>query len=105
MVFRPRQATSGTILCLASAILLALVSFNTPLLKSMYFLEATFSTGQYAGRLRLGTLGYCLMVDGNENCVGPTVGYNFSESLVTQEDYRPWELGRAGAQVGMNGRC
>lgn len=81
MVFRPRQATSGTILCLASAILLALVSFNTPLLKSMYFLEARYSTGQYAGVMRLGTLGYCLELNGATTCVGPTVGYNFSESL------------------------
>jgi hypothetical protein len=81
MGFRTRSATPGTILCLAATILLAVVSFNTPLLKSLYFLEARFSSGQYAGTLRLGTLGYCLDLQGSESCVGPTLGYNFSTSL------------------------
>ena len=80
MGFRTRSATPGTLLCLVATILLAVVSFNTPLLKSLYFLEARFSSGQYAGTLRLGTLGYCLNVQGSESCVGPTVGYNFSRS-------------------------
>ncbi|GMK58284.1 hypothetical protein CspeluHIS016_0503160 [Cutaneotrichosporon spelunceum] len=71
----------GVILLLAAVILLALVSFNTPLLKTFYFLQATFSSGQYKGDLRLGTLGYCATGDINE-CVGPQVGYSFDLNTV-----------------------
>jgi len=60
----------------AATVLLALVSFNVPLLKSLYFFEANFSNGEYAGRLRLGALGYCLSTGGKETCVGPKIGYN-----------------------------
>jgi hypothetical protein len=80
MGVRYRSATPGTILSLGATIILALVSFNTPLLKSLYFLEARFSSGQYAGTLRLGTLGYCLDTGSGESCVGPTVGYSFGMS-------------------------
>ena len=76
MGFRTRSATPGTLLCLAATALLAIVSFNTPMLKTLYFLEARFSGGQYSGVLHLGTLGYCL----NDACVGPQVGYEFSKS-------------------------
>ena len=77
---RFRPATPGTILCLAATALLAVVCFNTPLLKSLYFLHATFSSGEYSGDLFLGTLGYCLNDNGASSCVGPTIGYEFSES-------------------------
>jgi hypothetical protein len=83
MGLRTRSATPGTVLCLVATALLAVVSFNTPLLKSLYFLQATFSSGQYSGTLRLGTLGYCL----NDVCQGPQVGYEFgaySSSLCSQ---------------------
>jgi len=80
MGVRYRSATPGTILCLAATALLAVVSFNTPLLKSLYFLSATYSSGENAGTLTLGTLGYCLMNGGKTSCTGPTVGYEFSES-------------------------
>lgn len=80
MGVRLRSATPGTLLCLAATILLAIVSFNTPLLKSLYFLSATYSSGQYAGTIQLGTLGYCLNYQGTQTCTGPTVGYSFSQS-------------------------
>lgn len=81
MGVRYRSATPGTLLSLVATVLLALVSFNTPLLKSIYFLEANFSSGQYAGTLRLGTLGYCLDTGSGEQCNGPRVGYSFGTSL------------------------
>ncbi len=68
----------GVILLLAAVVLLALVSFNTPLLKNFYFLQATFSSGEFKGTLRLGTLGFCTTGSANE-CVGPQVGYSFGE--------------------------
>ena len=81
MAIRFRGATPGTLLCLAATIILAIVSFNTPLLKTLYFLQANYSSGQYAGTLQLGTLGFCLNFQGTQNCTGPTVGYEFSKSL------------------------
>ena len=83
MGVRLRSATPGTLLCLACTVLLAVVSFNTPLLKSLYFLSASYSSGQYSGTLHLGTLGYCLTFQGSETCQGPQVGYEFSESMWT----------------------
>ncbi|BEJ16746.1 hypothetical protein CspHIS471_0601470 [Cutaneotrichosporon sp. HIS471] len=71
----------GVILLLAAVILLALVSFNTPLLKNFYFLQADFTAGQYKGVLRLGTLGFCSTGD-IEECVGPQIGYSFDLNTV-----------------------
>lgn len=48
MGYRARSATPGTVLCLIATVLLAIVSFNTPLLKSLNFLEATYTVGSNA---------------------------------------------------------
>ena len=77
MGFRTRSATPGTILCLAATALLGVVSFNTPLIKSLYFLKATYSSGDLAGTMTLGTLGYCLDTGSSTDCTGPQVGYEF----------------------------
>lgn len=68
-----RQVVPGLLLIIAAVILLALVSFNVPLLKSIHFLEARFQ--EYT--LRLGTMGYCLETNGNMTCQGPQIGYDF----------------------------
>ncbi|RXK40204.1 hypothetical protein M231_02478 [Tremella mesenterica] len=81
MAIRYRSATPGTLLSLSATILLAIVSFNTPLLKSLFFLKATYSSGQDAGILTLGTLGYCLTT-GTQVCVGPRVGYEFDPNAL-----------------------
>ncbi len=69
-------ATPGTILTLAAAILLALVTISTPIIKSIYFLEATVGGGgsQNGETAHFGTLGYCI---GN-TCSGTTLGYEFN---------------------------
>ncbi|WVQ81928.1 hypothetical protein IAT38_004055 [Cryptococcus sp. DSM 104549] len=82
MGLRFRNATPGTLLCLASTILLAIVSFNTPLLKGMYFLSASYSSGSLEGELKLGTLGFCHTLNGATNCTGPQVGYEFNPNDV-----------------------
>nr|XP_019044586.1 hypothetical protein I302_06499 [Kwoniella bestiolae CBS 10118]OCF23516.1 hypothetical protein I302_06499 [Kwoniella bestiolae CBS 10118] len=82
MGVRFRNATPGTLACLAATILLAVVSFNTPLLKSLNFLSASFSSGQYSGSLTLGTLGFCHTLDGTDSCTGPQVGYEFDPNDV-----------------------
>ncbi|TDL28338.1 pali-domain-containing protein [Rickenella mellea] len=76
MVFRP--ATPGFIVTLTATILLAVVSFNVPLLKSIYFLKASFSTGSDTGVITFGTLGYCLQLNNGTTCSKPSVGYQFN---------------------------
>ncbi|GAA6060272.1 hypothetical protein JCM10212_003972 [Sporobolomyces blumeae] len=69
-----RPATPGTIVVLAATVLLVLVSVSTPLLKSIYFLEADLSSGNYAGTVKLGAWGYCV---GTE-CTSPKLGYSLN---------------------------
>ncbi|WWD18982.1 hypothetical protein CI109_103439 [Kwoniella shandongensis] len=78
MAIRFRNATPGTLICLIATALLAIVSFNTPLLKSLDFLSASYSEGT----ISLGTLGYCLTVSGTQTCVGPQVGYEFNPNTL-----------------------
>ncbi|WVQ99916.1 hypothetical protein IAU59_007059 [Kwoniella sp. CBS 9459] len=83
MAVRYRNATPGTLMCLIATALLAVVSFNVPLLKSLKFLHASYSSGDYSGTLDLGTLGYCrTLASGGETCVGPQVGYEFDPNSV-----------------------
>ncbi|ORY35459.1 SUR7/PalI family-domain-containing protein [Naematelia encephala] len=82
MAIRYRSATPGVLLLMVTTALLAVVSFNTPLLKSLYFLQATYSSGDYDGTLKLGTLGFCLESGGSTNCTGPTVGYEFNPNTL-----------------------
>ena len=89
MGLRFRNATPGTVLMLGATALLAIVSFNTPLLKTLYFLHATFDSGEYSGDLYLGTLGYCLKNGGTETCKGPTLGYEFSECINPERSSHP----------------
>ena len=72
-MFRP--ATPGTLLTLVAAILLGLVTISTPIIKSIYFLEATIGGGgsQNGQTARFGTLGYCI----GDTCSSPTLGYSF----------------------------
>jgi hypothetical protein len=70
-----REATPGLVISFTSTILLALVVFNVPLIKSLNFLSATYSDGS----AQFGTMGYCSTIGGTQNCVGPTIGYEFSE--------------------------
>lgn len=67
---------------LASTVCLALASFCTPLLKSLYFLKADLASSAFTGELTLGTLGYCLLQNGATTCSSPSVGYNLGESQV-----------------------
>ncbi|KAL5533710.1 hypothetical protein ACEPAG_170 [Sanghuangporus baumii] len=76
MIFRP--ATPGFLITLTATILLALVSFNVPLIKSIYFLKATLSISGVNGTMTIGTLGYCLELSTNgTTCSSPRVGYTF----------------------------
>ncbi|KAL5519477.1 hypothetical protein ACEPAH_1160 [Sanghuangporus vaninii] len=82
MIFRP--ATPGFLVTLTATILLALVSFNVPLIKSIYFLKANLSVSGVNGTMTIGTLGYCLELSTNgTTCSKPSVGYTFDpEALV-----------------------
>ena len=74
-----RPATPGFLVTLIATILLAVVSFNTPILKSIYFLKATITEQGQTGSVTLGTLGYCLDLNGNTTCSKPSVGYKLGE--------------------------
>ncbi|KAH8110637.1 pali-domain-containing protein [Phellopilus nigrolimitatus] len=74
-----RPATPGFLVTLIATILLAVVSFNVPLLKSVYFLKATLTVENVNGTITLGTLGYCLELSNNgTTCTKPSVGYEFN---------------------------
>jgi hypothetical protein len=57
------------------------------MLKSIYFFQATFSSGDYGATLKLGALGFChTMKNAAEKCVGPQVGYKlgmFADTVTT----------------------
>ncbi len=78
-----RPATPGFLVTLVATILLAVVSFNVPINKSIYFLKATITESGQTGIITLGTLGYCLDLNGNQTCSKPAVGYKIGmlESL------------------------
>ncbi|KAF8846160.1 pali-domain-containing protein [Paxillus ammoniavirescens] len=70
-----RPATPGFLVTLVATILLALVSFSVPLIKSVYFLKASLSVENVNGYITFGTLGYCLTVGSSTSCSNATVGY------------------------------
>ncbi|KAI0735045.1 SUR7/PalI family-domain-containing protein [Earliella scabrosa] len=70
-----RPATPGFLVTLIATILLAVVSFNVPILKSIYFLKASVRNDQVDVSVTFGTLGYCLDTGNNQTCSKPTVGY------------------------------
>ncbi|KAM0751722.1 pali-domain-containing protein [Meredithblackwellia eburnea MCA 4105] len=74
-----RPVTPGTVVVLAGTILLVLVSVSVPLLKSIYFLSASFdatvgSTSVSSGQITLGVWGYCAA----SSCSNATLGYTLS---------------------------
>lgn len=82
-----RPATPGFLVTLVATILLAVVSFNTPLIKSIFFLEASISVDGVNGTIRLGTLGYCLELSSNgTTCSSPSVGYNLDLNALLGDD-------------------
>lgn len=75
MIFRP--ATPGFLVTLTATVLLAVVSFNVPLLKSVFFLKASLTVENITGNITLGTLGYCIELSNGTTCTSPSVGYEF----------------------------
>jgi hypothetical protein len=70
-----RPATPGFLITLAATIILAVVSFSVPLIKSVYFLKASLAADGLNGEITFGTLGYCMTVDSSTTCSNTTVGY------------------------------
>ncbi|KAI0698402.1 SUR7/PalI family-domain-containing protein [Cerioporus squamosus] len=70
-----RPATPGFLVTLIATILLAVVSFNVPFLKSIFFLKAAVNSGSVNEEVIFGTLGYCITVANNQTCSKPSVGY------------------------------
>ena len=70
-----RPATPGFLVTLTATVLLAVVSFNVPILKSIYFLKASVTVDNQQESIIFGTLGYCLNLSNNQTCSKPSVGY------------------------------
>ncbi|KAG1757818.1 pali-domain-containing protein [Suillus lakei] len=73
-----RPATPGFLITLIATILLAVVSFSVPLIKSVYFLKASLAVEGTNGYITFGTLGYCSDISGNVSCSTATVGYELN---------------------------
>ncbi|KAH7923915.1 pali-domain-containing protein [Leucogyrophana mollusca] len=70
-----RPATPGFLVTLVATVLLAVVSFSVPLIKSVYFLKASLAVENINGDITFGTLGYCMDIAGNNTCSKASVGY------------------------------
>ncbi|KAH9858069.1 SUR7/PalI family-domain-containing protein [Lenzites betulinus] len=77
-----RPATPGFLVTLIATILLAVVSFNVPIIKSVFFLKASVTTDGTTESVVFGTLGYCLTLSGNTTCSKPSVGYQLDVSTL-----------------------
>jgi len=77
-----RPATPGFIVTLVACVLLAVVSFCVPYLKSVFFLKANISVQGVNGSITFGTLGYCLELSNGTTCSSPSVGYELGESQI-----------------------
>jgi SUR7/PalI family len=77
-----RPATPGFLVTLVATVLLAVVCFCVPYLKSVYFLKANISVQGINGSITFGTLGYCLELSNGTTCSTPSVGYQLGEYLV-----------------------
>lgn len=75
-----RPATPGFLITLIATILLGVVSFSVPLIKSIYFLKASLAVEGTNGYITFGTLGYCSDISGTVSCSSATVGYELSKS-------------------------
>lgn len=75
-----RPATPGFLVTLIATILLAVVSFNVPIIKSIYFLKASVTVDGSTESVTFGTLGYCLTLPNGTTCSKPSVGYQLGES-------------------------
>ena len=70
-----RPATPGFIVTLTATLLLAIVTFCVPFIKSVFFLKASIAEDGVSGSIIFGTLGYCLELSNGTTCSKPSVGY------------------------------
>lgn len=78
-----RPATPGFVVTLAATILLAIVSFSVPFIKSVFFLKASINQGGVNGSIVFGTLGYCLELSNGTLCSKASVGYQLGQSFLS----------------------
>ena len=69
------RATPAFILTLVATILLAVVVFCVPYVKTVYFLKAAVNYQTVSGTITFGTLGYCVQLPGGTTCSKPSIGY------------------------------
>lgn len=76
-----RPATPGFLVTLTATVLLAVVTFSVPYLKSVYFLKASLSQEGIDGSITFGTLGYCTTLANGTVCSKPSIGYSLGEHI------------------------
>ncbi|KAH9950909.1 SUR7/PalI family-domain-containing protein [Amylocystis lapponica] len=81
-----RPATPGFLVCLTATALFAVVTFNVPYIKSIYFLKATLTQQGITGSVVFGTLGYCLTLPNGTTCSKPSVGYELNVNALLGDD-------------------
>ncbi|KAK7448789.1 hypothetical protein VKT23_013519 [Stygiomarasmius scandens] len=81
-------ATPGFLTTLAATILLGIVSFCVPYVKSVFFLEAAFEVDGHNGTITFGTLGYCLHLNNGTSCSSPSVGYQLDINALVDNTTR-----------------
>jgi len=77
-----RPATPGFLVTLVATILLAIVCFSVPYVKSVFFLRASLAVEGLSGNITFGTLGYCLHLSNGTTCTKPHLGYELGTILV-----------------------
>jgi len=71
-----RPATPGFLVTLLAAVLLGVVVFSVPYVKSVFFLRASLENQGISGSVIFGTLGYCLELPNGTTCSKPSIGYS-----------------------------
>lgn len=79
-----RPATPGFLLTLSATVLLIVVTFSVPYLKTIYIVKGNLDTSGVGGSITLGTLGYCLELSGNRTCSKARVGYQLGAKHLCQ---------------------
>ncbi|GAA5885118.1 hypothetical protein JCM6882_007236 [Rhodosporidiobolus microsporus] len=73
----------GTFLLFAASILLIVATITAPVVNNIALAKASFTVGSTKTTVNLGTLGYCILVDGSsDSCSSTGVGYEIPPVLV-----------------------
>ena len=70
-----QEIYENMLMVITATVLLAIVTFCVPWIKSVYFLKAGLAVEGISGNITFGTLGYCTQLSNGTTCTSPHVGY------------------------------